>query len=87
MNIAVAYADKLTQSWLKLELPEHSTVLEAIESSGMLNQYPDIDLDSQKVGIFGKVTRLDAKIEEGMRIEIYRKITADPELVERKDHS
>ncbi|MEW8285649.1 MAG: RnfH family protein [Candidatus Thiodiazotropha endolucinida] len=85
MNIGVAYADRFKQVWLKLEVPDGSTVLEAIEHSGMLEQFPEIDLDKQKVGIFGKVTKLTATIEEGARIEIYREITADPELVERRD--
>ncbi|MES9813408.1 MAG: RnfH family protein [Candidatus Thiodiazotropha sp.] len=85
MNVGVAYADKFKQVWLKLEVPDGSTVREAIEHSGMLKQFPEIDLCRQKVGIFGKVTKLDAKIEEGTRVEIYREITADPELVERRD--
>ncbi|MEJ2395322.1 MAG: RnfH family protein [Candidatus Thiodiazotropha sp.] len=85
MNVGVAYADKFKQVWLKLEVPDDSTVRQAIEHSGLLQQFPEIDLDNQKVGIFGKVTKLDAKIQEGSRIEIYRPITADPELVERRD--
>lgn len=85
MNIGVAYADKFKQIWLKLEVPDGSTVREAIELSGMLEQFPEIDLERQKVGIFGKITKLDATLEEGVRVEIYREITADPELVERRD--
>lgn len=85
MNVGVAYADKFKQVWLKLEVPDESTVRQAIEHSGLLEQFPEIDLANQKVGIFGKVTKLDAKVEEGSRIEIYRPITADPELVERRD--
>ncbi|MES9965982.1 MAG: RnfH family protein [Sedimenticola sp.] len=85
MNIGVAYADRFKQVWLKLEVPDGSTVLEVIQHSGMLEQFPGIDLEKQKVGIFGKVTKLDAPVEEGARIEIYREITADPELVERRD--
>ena len=85
MNIGVAYADKFKQVWLKLEVPDGSTVREAIEYSGLLDQFPEINLKRQKVGIFGKVTKLDAKIKEGVRVEIYREITADPELVERRD--
>ncbi|MEW8586584.1 MAG: RnfH family protein, partial [Candidatus Thiodiazotropha sp.] len=84
-NIGVAYADKFKQVWLKLEVPDESTVHEAIEHSGLLAQFPEIDLEKQKVGIFGKLTKLDAKLEEGSRVEIYRAITADPELVERRD--
>jgi putative ubiquitin-RnfH superfamily antitoxin RatB of RatAB toxin-antitoxin module len=85
MNVGVAYADKFKQVWLKLEVPDGSTVLEAIQHSGMLRQFPDIDLKRQKVGIFGKLTKLDALVEDGARVEIYREITADPELVERRD--
>lgn len=85
MNVGVAYADKFKQVWLKLEIPDGSSVREAIEHSGLLEQFPDINLDKQKVGIFGKVTKLDAPAEDGARIEIYREITADPELVERRD--
>jgi putative ubiquitin-RnfH superfamily antitoxin RatB of RatAB toxin-antitoxin module len=85
MNVGVAYADKFKQVWLKLEVPDDSTVRQAIEHSGLLEQFPEIDLENQKVGIFGKVTKLDAKVAEGSRIEIYRPITADPELVERRD--
>lgn len=85
MNVGVAYADKFKQVWLKLEIPDGSTIHEAIQHSGLLEQFPDINLQKQKVGIFGKVSKLDAPAEEGARIEIYRDITADPELVERRD--
>ena len=85
MNVGVAYADKFKKVWLKLEVPDGSTVREAIERSGLLAQFPEIDLDSQRVGIFGKLTRLTAKVAEGDRVEIYREITADPETVERRD--
>jgi uncharacterized protein len=68
-----------------LEVPDGSTVRVAIELSGILKQFPEIDLDRQKVGIFGKLTKLNAPIEEDTRIEIYREITADPELVKRRD--
>ncbi len=85
MNVGVAYADKFKKVWLKLEVPDGSTVREAIERSGLLAHFPEIDLDSQRVGIFGRLTRLTAKVAEGDRVEIYRAITADPETVERRD--
>jgi len=85
MNVGIAYADKFKQLWLKLEVPNDSTVQDVIDHSGILDKFPEIDLDKQKVGIFGKVTKLNAKVEEGARVEIYREITADPELVERRD--
>lgn len=85
MNIGIAYADKFKQRWIKLEVPDGSTVREVIEHSGILQTFPEIDLEKQLVGIFGKVAKLDTTVEEGARVEIYRKITADPELVERRD--
>jgi uncharacterized protein len=85
MNVGVAYADKFKKVWLKLEVPDGSTVQQAIEHSGLLSQFPEIDLDTQRVGIFGKLSKLTAKVVEGDRVEIYRDITADPETVERRD--
>ncbi|OQX04908.1 MAG: RnfH family protein [Thiothrix lacustris] len=87
MNVGIAYADKFKQTWLKLEVPDGSTVKQAIEFSGLLKQFPDIDLDNQAVGIFGKISKLDTKVVEGDRVEIYRPITADPETVERRDRT
>lgn len=85
MNVGIAYADKFKQTWLKLEVPDGSTIKEAIEFSGLLKQFPDIDLENQAVGIFGKISKLDTKVADGDRVEIYRPITADPETVERRD--
>ena len=87
MNVGVAYADKFKQVWLKLDVPEGSTVRDAIEKSGLLTQFPEIDLNKQKIGVFGKLIKLDSVLEEGTRVEIYRPITADPETVERRDRA
>lgn len=84
MNVGVCYAEADRQLWVRLEVPEGSSVQQAIELSGVLKQYPHIDLASQKVGIFGKLAKLDAPVKEGDRVEIYRKITADPQQVQRR---
>jgi uncharacterized protein len=85
MHVGVAYTDKFKQTWLKLDVPDGSTVREAIDRSGLLNQFPEIDLDQNKVGIFGKIVPLTTQLSDGNRVEIYRPITADPETVERRD--
>jgi len=84
MKVGIVYATPARQSWLTIDAPEGSTVKEAIEKSGILRQFPEIDLATQKVGIFGKATQLDTVVEEGARIEIYRPITADPKTVRRR---
>lgn len=85
MQIGVAYSEPNQQVWLNIEVPETTTVKEAIERSGILKQFPHIDLDSQKVGVFGKLAKLDAPLKPGDRVEIYRPIIADPATVPRRD--
>ena len=71
MKISVANADPKTPLWLHAEVPEGSTVSEAIEASGVLQRCPGIDLSQRGVGIFGKAVKLDAPVKEGDRVEIY----------------
>jgi putative ubiquitin-RnfH superfamily antitoxin RatB of RatAB toxin-antitoxin module len=84
MQIAVAYSEPAQQVWLRIEVPEEATVQSAIEQSGILRKFPDIDLENCTVGIFGKVSELDASLKPGDRVEIYRPITADPATVPRR---
>ena len=85
MRVSVAYAVPEKQVWTDLQVREGSTVQDAINQSKILSQFPDINLDQQKVGIFGKPCKLDAEVKEGDRIEIYRPIIADPKTVKRRD--
>ena len=84
MKIGIAYATPKRQAWFDVELPEGATVQDAINRSGILKQFPDIDLEKQKVGIYAKISKLDAVLNEGDRVEIYRPITCDPKTVPRK---
>ncbi len=85
MNVSAAYDNGKKQIWVKVEAPEGSTVKDVLELSGLLDMFPEIDLESQKVGVFGRLTKLDTTVEDGQRVEVYRPITADPETVERRD--
>jgi hypothetical protein len=69
---------------MRLEVPDNSTIEETINLSGVLKLYPEINLSSQKVGIFGKIAALDTAVKDGERVEIYRQITADPQTVQRR---
>ncbi len=85
MQIGVAYSESANQVWLSIEVPDDTTVLTAIERSGVLRMFPGIDLTTQKVGIFGRLVRLDAVLRAGDRVEIYRPITCDPQTVPRRE--
>ena len=79
MKVSIVYALPDEQMWLPLEVEEGATILTVIYESGILNIFPEIQLDTQKVGIFGKPLQLDSPVQEGDRIEIYRPITWQPE--------
>ncbi|HEX4939548.1 MAG TPA: RnfH family protein [Candidatus Kapabacteria bacterium] len=74
MKIGVVYAGP-QQLQLNCNLDDGGTVADAIERSGILRFCPDIDLNVQKVGVYGKFVKLDSVLKDGDRVEIYRKIT------------
>lgn len=84
MKIGIAYALSQRQVWFDVELPDGATIKDAIDRSGILNQFPEIDLEKNKVGVYGKVSKLDAVLNDGDRVEIYRPIICDPKTVPRK---
>lgn len=84
ITIEVAYALPAEQVILSLEVPEDCTVEEAIKRSGILEQFSQIDITTDKVGIFGKMCKLDATMHDKDRIEIYRKLIADPKESRRQ---
>ncbi len=85
MQVGVAYSEYGQQVWMTIEVPDEATVQDAIDRSGILTMFPHIDLDTQKVGIFGKVIKPQTPLRPGDRVEIYRPITCDPQTVPRRD--
>ncbi|MDH5182331.1 MAG: RnfH family protein [Gammaproteobacteria bacterium] len=83
--IEVAYALPEEQILLSLQVDEGTTLEQAIEQSGILTQFPDIQLGKiNKVGIFGKLSKLDVVLREKDRVEIYRPLIADPKAVRKQ---
>ena len=68
----------------QLTVPADATVETVIRQSGLLERFPEIDLATNRVGIFGKVTTLAASLSDGDRIEIYRPLIADPKEARKK---
>jgi len=84
MIVEVAYALADKQSLISLEVKEGTTIKEAIEASGVLDTYDQIDLTRDKVGIFSKFATLDTVLREKDRVEIYRPLIADPKKVRKE---
>jgi putative ubiquitin-RnfH superfamily antitoxin RatB of RatAB toxin-antitoxin module len=83
-EVEVAYAKAEVQVILSVEAEEGMTVRQVIERSGVLEQFPEIDLEQNKVGIFSKLSKLDATVRAKDRIEIYRPLIADPKAVRQQ---
>jgi putative ubiquitin-RnfH superfamily antitoxin RatB of RatAB toxin-antitoxin module len=82
--VEVAYAEPDNQVIIPLMIDEGATIEQAITLSGVLKTYPDIDLAVNKVGIFSKLSKLDKTLREKDRVEIYRKLIADPKEVRKQ---
>ncbi len=82
--VEVAYARPDKQVIIEVACRAHMTVRQAIETSAVLQQFPEIDLTANKIGIFGKVVPLDAELAVGDRVEIYRPLVADPKETRRR---
>jgi putative ubiquitin-RnfH superfamily antitoxin RatB of RatAB toxin-antitoxin module len=84
MLVEVAYALEKKQTLLELEVSEGTTLKQAVELSGIIDTYPQIDLTKDKTGIFGKIAKLDTILREKDRVEIYRPLIADPKQVRKE---
>ncbi|HET9463871.1 MAG TPA: RnfH family protein [Thiobacillus sp.] len=84
ISVEVIYALPAQQPLLHVLLAEGATVEDAIRASGVLEAFPEIDLAKSKVGIFSKLVKLDEKVRDRDRVEIYRPLIADPKEVRRK---
>jgi hypothetical protein len=84
VRVEVAFARVDEQSILQVEGGEGLTARSAIERSGILQRFPEIDLKVNKIGVFGKVAELDRILDPGDRVEIYRPLVADPKEARRK---
>lgn len=84
IRVEVVYANPAEQRLVKLECAPDTTVRAAIEQSGLLERYAEIDLGKNKIGIFGKFAKLDQTLRDRDRVEIYRPLIADPKEIRRQ---
>lgn len=84
IQIEVCYPLATKQEVVSLKLAAGTTVQAAIEASGLLAKYPEIDLKKNKLGIWNKLAKVDAVLRDKDRVEIYRPLIADPKEVRKQ---
>lgn len=83
-KVEIAYAKPDQQVILSLMVEPGTTLEQAIIQSGLLERFEEIDLDQNKVGIFGKLSKKTVELKQGDRVEVYRPLIADPKEVRRQ---
>lgn len=84
LHVEVAYALPHEQVILPLQVEPGTTLEQAVQRSGILQQFPEIDPASAKMGIFGKISKADTVLRDRDRVEIYRPLIADPKAVRKQ---
>ncbi len=84
LKIEVVHARPDKQVLLSLEVPEGTTVIEAIDLSGIRDAFPDLAVDPARLGIFSQKAAPTDVLREGDRVEIYRPLIADPKESRRR---
>ncbi|GGY37419.1 UPF0125 protein [Bacterioplanes sanyensis] len=80
IEVEVAYALPHKQRILTVQVEEGATLLDAVRASGIEREFPELDIEQAKFGIFGKASRAPDKdtVRSGDRVEIYRPLLIDP---------
>ena len=82
--VDVVYALLQQQKIISVKVAPGTSAIEVLKSSNMLSYFPEIELESVKLGVFNNVIKHDKVIEQGDRLEIYRPLIADPKDVRRR---
>jgi putative ubiquitin-RnfH superfamily antitoxin RatB of RatAB toxin-antitoxin module len=83
ITVEVVYAQPDKQLLLTLQVPVGTTLMEAIEASEIRSAFPGMEVDVDRLGVFGQRAAADQELREGDRVEIYRPLIADPKEVRR----
>lgn len=74
IRIEVVYALRDNQQLREIQVCRGATIEDGIRISGMLEEFPEIDVELNKVGVYGSLRKLSDTVAEGDRIEIYRPV-------------
>jgi len=84
INVEVVFALPTTATCLSIEVPQGTTVEQAVIQSGIIEKCPEIDATSLTLGVWNRAVKANYELKDGDRIEIYRPLIADPKDARRK---
>jgi uncharacterized protein len=84
LRIEVVYALPAGEDAVSVRLPPGATAADAVRASGILERHPEIDLERQRLGIYGRAVAAKAPLSDGDRVEVYRPLTLGPKEARRR---
>jgi len=81
--VSVAYGAAARQSIVDVNWEPNLTARMAVDRSGLLAEYPDIDTGNLVLGIFGRLVAQEHVLQPGDRVEIGRPLIRDPRDMRR----
>jgi putative ubiquitin-RnfH superfamily antitoxin RatB of RatAB toxin-antitoxin module len=84
IDVEVAYARPDVQLLVPCQVPPQTTVREVLTLSGLAEAFPEIDVATCPLGIFGKSVEDGHVVESGDRVEVYRPLRVNPREARRE---
>lgn len=84
LSIEVVYGTPTRQEIISCIVEPNTTIEQAILASGIVDEFPEIDLAVNNVGIWNRVAKLTDIVKDLDRIEVYRPLLADPKEVRKR---
>ena len=82
--VEVAYALRDRQRVIQVRIAQGMTAIQAVEASGILKDFPELSAGRLDLGVYGRVVQDTHVLRPGDRVEIYRRLTADPREARRR---
>jgi putative ubiquitin-RnfH superfamily antitoxin RatB of RatAB toxin-antitoxin module len=82
--VEVVYALRDRQHVSRVRHADGMTAIQAIEASGLVKIFPELAGNRLDLGVYGRVVQETQVLRPGDRVEIYRRLTADPREARRR---
>lgn len=84
IRVEVAYVEPGRQFLQSLRLAAGATLADAVAASDLTQQFPALDLEQGRFGIFSRPATPATALQDGDRVEVYRPLIANPKEVRRQ---
>ncbi|MGB5333585.1 MAG: RnfH family protein [Woeseiaceae bacterium] len=84
IQVEVVFAGADSQCLIAVTMVRGATVADAIAKSGMVQKFPEEDLDKLQAGVWGQPVQRNHVLSDGDRVEIYRELALDPREARRQ---